>query len=172
MVSKSLDILVLLKLALEDAPLPYAELARELSMSASEVHAAVKRCARAGLVDLESRQPRHQAMEEYLLHGVRYAFPAIRGSIVRGMPTSFAAPPLSEEIPAGEDAIPVWPDAEGEARGYAIEPLYRSAPAAARRDPRLYQLLALVDALREGRARERKIAEALLRNLLAHARAA
>ena len=88
------------------------------------------------------------------------------------MPTSFAAPPLSEEIPAGnDDAIPVWADAEGEARGYAIEPLHRSVPAAARRDPKLYELLALVDALREGRARERKLAEVGLRNRLAHAHA-
>jgi hypothetical protein len=32
-------------------------------------------------------------------------------------------------------------------------------PKAARRDPVLYELLALVDALRDGRARERRMAE-------------
>ena len=41
----------------------------------------------------------------------------------------------------------------------ALEPLYKTAPAAALRDPTLYELLALVDAIRDGRARERKIAE-------------
>ena len=34
-----------------------------------------------------------------------------------------------------------------------------SAPKAARRDGRLYELLALIDVLREGRTRERQIAE-------------
>ena len=35
---------------------------------------------------------------------------------------------------------------------------YSSVPAACRVDPKLYELLALVDAIRDGRARERKIA--------------
>jgi hypothetical protein len=52
----------------------------------------------------------------------------------------------------------VWPFPEGEHRGVTLEPLYKSAPAALR-DPFLYELLALIDALREGRVRERKLAE-------------
>jgi hypothetical protein len=40
-----------------------------------------------------------------------------------------------------------------------VQPLDRSVPQAARRDPALYDLLALVDALRIGRARERGLAE-------------
>ena len=39
-----------------------------------------------------------------------------------------------------------------------LGPLYRTVPAAALRDPILYELLALVDALRDGRARERQLA--------------
>jgi hypothetical protein len=39
-----------------------------------------------------------------------------------------------------------------------LAPLYRSAPEAALRDPQLYELLVLVDAMRAGRARERKLA--------------
>ena len=58
----------------------------------------------------------------------------------------FADPPL------------VWPHPEGEVRGESIEPLYPSAVDAARRDSRLYECLALVDALRIGRAREKKLA--------------
>jgi hypothetical protein len=169
--SKSLDIFVLLKLALQDSPRPYAELARDLGMSASEVHAAVKRSIQAGLVDPDSRLPRKKALEEYLLHGVRYAFPAPRGPVVRGVPTSYAVSPLAEEFPSSDDLIPVWPDPEGSVRGYAIEPLHSSVPSAARRDPALYELLALVDALREGRARERKLAEQALRNRLIHVHA-
>jgi hypothetical protein len=44
-----------------------------------------------------------------------------------------------------------------------LEPLYPSAVDAARRDPVLYECLALVDAIRVGRARERALAVDLLR---------
>jgi hypothetical protein len=47
----------------------------------------------------------------------------------------------------------------GETRGYALEPLHSSVPVAARLDPLLYELLALVDVLREGAARESKLAQ-------------
>ena len=86
------------------------------------------------------------------------------------MPTAYAAPPLNEQIADSDDLPPVWPDAQGDVRGVTFEPLHKTAPAAARRDPVLYELLALVDALREGRIRERRIAErelsARLRRLL------
>ena len=41
-------------------------------------------------------------------------------------------------------------------------------PKAAKNDPALYQLLALVDAIRGGRAREREIAKKELRQILEH----
>ncbi|MGC1646779.1 MAG: hypothetical protein WA741_13190 [Candidatus Sulfotelmatobacter sp.] len=53
---------------------------------------------------------------------------------------------------------PVWPNPAGLVRGIAFSPLYKNVPQAALRDPQLYELLALVDAIREGRAREREIA--------------
>jgi hypothetical protein len=40
-----------------------------------------------------------------------------------------------------------------------FSPLYKSVPEAIRNDPGLYELLALLDAIRDGRARERKLAE-------------
>ena len=43
-------------------------------------------------------------------------------------------------------------------RGQGIAPLYESVPLAAAKDQQLYELLALVDALRVGRARERALA--------------
>jgi hypothetical protein len=52
----------------------------------------------------------------------------------------------------------VWPDAEGSVRGIEFSPLYKNVPQAALRDTKLYELLALVDAIREGRAREREVA--------------
>ena len=104
-------------------------------------------------------KPNASALEEFLLHGLKYAFPVQRGSVTRGVPTSYAAPPLNAEIAPGDELPPVWPWPEGDTRGVALEPLYKTAPVAALRDPVLYEFLALVDAIRDGRARERKMAE-------------
>ena len=60
----------------------------------------------------------------------------------------------------------MWPYAEGKVRGYAFAPLYRTVPEAALRDPALYELLALVDAIRDGRARERSLARQALEKRL------
>jgi hypothetical protein len=133
-------------------------------MSPSEVHAAVARAVAAGLLqgtELHNR-PNLSAVEEFLLHGVKYAFPAERGAPARGVPTSYAAEPLRKLISQGSEPALVWPYPDGLVRGTAFEPLYRSAPKAALQDPELYEYLALVDALRDGRARERKLAEEMI----------
>jgi hypothetical protein len=74
------------------------------------------------------------------------------------MPTSYAGPPLSSNLIKSDEPPPVWPDPEGNVRGYEFSPLYRSVPKAAQRDNELYELLTLVDAIRDGRARERDLA--------------
>jgi hypothetical protein len=129
-------------------------------MSASEVHAAVKRAQASHLLhgpELGER-PNLSAMEEFLTHGLKYAFPAERGGATRGVPTSYAAQPLREVLTPGNEPPPVWPYPAGSQRGIALAPLYKQAPKAALRDPGLYELLALVDAIRDGRARERNLA--------------
>jgi len=150
---KPQDVCILLKIvALGRAPWSYGPLAYELAMSASEVHAGVKRATEAGLMRLDGGwgYPDPAALEEFLAHGVRYAYAPERGGLTRGIPTSYAAPPLDRLVSASGEPPPVWPDANGEVRGYAFSPLYKSVPQAARRDPRLYELLALVDAIRGG----------------------
>lgn len=169
---KPQDLYVVLKLV-SDAPerASYARLARELGMSASEVHASVRRAQMSGLLHgpaLDGR-PNVLAIEEFLVHGLKYAFPAERGSLTRGLPTSYATEPLSDKIAPGDDPVPVWPDPNGRKRGVAFAPLHKSAPAAASRDASLYQYLALADALREGRARERQLAEQEVRRRLREA---
>ena len=134
----------MLKLLVDGSGKTYAQLSQELGMSASEIHAAVRRSAEAGLIEPVTRAPLRKPLEEYLLHGVRYAFPAKRGSLARGIPTAYAAPPLSAQISLDE-LPPVWPDPEGQTKGYAIEPLYRSVPKAVKSNPKLYELLALVE---------------------------
>ncbi len=96
---------------------PHAVVAAELGMSASEFHAAVQRLGQAGLVEQKDRRIRQGAVREFLIHGLRYAFPVVMGGLTRGMPTSYAAPPLSEFISFGKENIPVWPDALGEKLG-------------------------------------------------------
>jgi hypothetical protein len=49
----------------------------------------------------------------------------------------------------------VWPDAENETWGSVVESFYPRVPDAAKADARLYELLALTDALRIGRPWER-----------------
>jgi predicted transcriptional regulator len=73
---KPQDLLVALKLltaAEEDRTFP--RLAAALGMSASEVHASVKRAVASGLVNPEARTARKAALLEFLVHGVRYVFP-------------------------------------------------------------------------------------------------
>jgi hypothetical protein len=165
------DIVVLAKLvSYGGARPPIARVAGDLALSPSQVHASLKRLERSRLIDAQSSRPLLKAVEEFLIHGVKYAFPVERGEPTRGVPTAYAAPPLSDQISGGGDLPPVWPDAEGKVRGITLEPLHRAAVEAARRDPAVHELLALIDALRDGRARERQLAEkelsARLRRLL------
>lgn len=175
MTLKPQDVYVVLKiLAARSRRAPYAKLASELSMSASEVHASVKRARASGLMHGEALEncPNVAALEEFLVHGLKYAFPAERGELTRGVATSYGAAPLRALIASTGDPVPVWPCAEGRQRGMAFAPLYRSAPQAALHDEPFHELLALVDALRDGRVRERKFAEAELRRRLREANAA
>ncbi len=159
MILKPQDIFITLKLVVRDGSAwSYPALSNELSMSASEVHAGVKRAVAAKLMDMHRRAPVKSNLLEFLIHGVKYAYPPDRGGLTRGIPTSHAAQPLRELIMQPDEPPPVWPDPEGQVRGYEFSPLYSSVPHACKADSKLYELLALVDAIRDGRARERKIA--------------
>jgi len=170
MILKPQDVVVLLKLvALGDRAWTFQGLAVELSISQSEVHAAVRRAVAARLMTEAASgagRPVRAAFLEFLVHGVKYAFPPERGELTRGVPTGYAAPPLDKVIAGSSEPPPVWPYAEGKVRGYAFAPLYRTVPEAALRDPALYELLALVDAIRDGRARERSLAQQALEKRL------
>ena len=113
-----------------------------------------------------------EALTEFAVHGVRYAFPAKMGAIRRGIPTSFGASPLSAQISAAPGEAPVWPHAKGESRGPSLNPLHEHVPEAALSDPALYEPLALLDAMRTGRSRERMLAQKLFSDRLSLSRAA
>lgn len=161
MILKPQDIVILLKLiAIGKSDWSYAKLAVDLDMSSSEVHAAVKRSLRAQLAFRYNSRiiPNTKNLKEFIIHGIRYVFVPERGEITRGMPTIFAAAPMANELVSSGEPPPVWPDPEGDMRGQSFSPLYKSVPSAARKDGKLYELLVLVDALRGGNTRERKIA--------------
>lgn len=170
MILKPQDIVVALKLC-GYAPItrpPYGTIAAELKMSASEINSAVQRLKAFRLLHSPemSEKPNLSALEEFLIHGVKYAFPATRGGMTRGMPTSYAAEPLCRLIKAGSEPVPVWADPQGTTRGIALAPLYKTVPEAAKLDSLLYERLALIDAIRDGRERERNLAEKELKNRL------
>jgi hypothetical protein len=179
---KGQDVLVLLaRLAHPDREWTYPALATALSISVSEAHAATRRLVEAGLLEnAESRRgprskslgtltdfrgptegnhrPRREAAKEFLIHGFKYVFPCRPGTWLQGVPTAHSAEPLSKSISSAETDAYVWPSARGSMRGLAIAPVYRSAPEAALQDPKLHRLLALLDGVRVGRARERALA--------------
>ena len=146
----------------------YPELAVSSGLSMSEVHGALRRAEAAGLLHFEAKKPHIllDACKEFLFHGARYAFPALRGGMVAGIPTAHAAPPLNTQIAPSSDPPPVWPSVKGKLRGLALQPLYPSAPSAALKNQRLYESLALLDAIRAGNARERSLARKFLEERL------
>lgn len=163
------DIVILLKIAmLGERTWQNKDLAASLHISASEVSESLRRSAYAGLFQRASGQVSRLALLDFLIYGLRFVFPQQPGAIVQGIPTAHSAPPLNAVISDGGVRY-VWPAARGPVKGQTIEPLYPGAVLAALEDPNLYELLALLDALRVGRARERELARQELQKRLLHA---
>lgn len=164
---KPQDIVVVLALLSRASPPTslYPDLAAITGLAMSAVHGAIKRAVASKLVLFQQRKPvvLKAALLEFLVHGVRYAFPPVLGGLTRGVPTAYAAAPLSEVIAPSADPAPVWPHAKGSVRGLSVAPLYPSVPEAALKDAPLYAALALLDALRMGQARERDAAQRLFK---------
>ena len=151
------DVAVALRLLLspEDR---YEPLADALVTSTSAVHRSVARLQLARLCRPASRTVAPEELHEFLLHGVRFAFPPILGAERSGIPTTVAHPELQTLFKDGVDSKPlVWGSDLGSVRGESIAPLFPGVPAVASRDARLHELLAGVDVLRTGSSRERRI---------------
>lgn len=163
---KPQDLFVLLALLARgsEAVATYAELAAQTGLASSAVHGALKRATVARLARHHDRQPvlLKPQLREFVLHGAKYAFPAVHSRLTRGVPTAYAAEPLNSVIAPSSDPPPVWPHKNGSARGVGLVPLYPTVPEAALRDVKLYALLALFDAIRSGQARERNLAQGML----------
>lgn len=152
-----LDVVVLLKIVTyATTSWKQEQLAATLHISQSEVSKSLVRSKYAGLVDVTGKKVMKLALVEFLQNGVKYTFPQRPGAIVRGIATAHSAAPLNNIIKSDEHYV--WPSGKGNLRGQAITPLYPSVVDAVQNDKLLHELLALVDAVRVGRAREKEIA--------------
>ncbi len=166
---KPQDLLVLFKLAGKPRErFTYAGLSESLGIAASEGHASIARVMQSRLASADDNGINvvRSAFIEFVIYGAIHSFPAVMGPATRGVPTGYAAAPLKELINQPDEMPPVWPDSQGGVRGFALYPLYPSVPRAVKRDPLLYENLSLFDALRSGAARERELAQQLLRERL------
>jgi len=146
---KPQDILICLKLAVwPDENWHFDTLAISLGVSASEAHAGVGRLKSARLLESTGRRPLRRNLTECIVHGVKYFLPAQLSGMTTGMRTAYAVQPLCDHFLEDGLPLPVWPDPEGDTYGLELSPLFHSVPFAAVRDPELYQLLSLVDAIR------------------------
>ncbi|WP_217632571.1 hypothetical protein [Marinobacter sp. AC-23] len=142
----------------------------ETGIGKSQISNALHRCFDVGLAkkDRKTNVPRAntKALLEFIVYGVKYVFPARSGKLARGIGTAFAAPVLEDQLFSAGELSPVWPDARGNKKGLEVEPLFKTVGHAVRRDPELYALLALVDAIRIGNPREANLAAELLKKHL------
>lgn len=156
------DVVVLLHIVGAGPGWTVRELAGHLEIARAGVQRSLQRLDRADLFALSRRRLHLSQTEEFLVHAMRYVFPAQLGGEVRGMPTAWAAAPLDGRLAATDEAPPVWPTPDGHVRGAALEPLHPVVPRLAAKDAALGERLALVDAIRVGDARVRRLAVELL----------
>jgi len=159
-----LDVLILLKIiSLGEKNWFQTDIAEALTISQSEVSKSLKRLKTSWLLaHSNSIVIMRENVFEFLCYGIKYIFPQWPGSIVRGIATAHSAPVLNNNIISNENYV--WPYAKGKIKGQSIIPLYPTAPKASIDDRKLYELLALIDAIRIGNAREKEIASKKLKN--------
>ncbi len=158
----------LVSLGMSESRPTLGKIGSALEIGPSGVKGSLDRLQSSRLADRE-RRPLLPQLEEFLVHGVQYSFPASAGPPARGIPTAWGVEDLLPDY-VSEGPVPVWRSGAGEVRGYALEPLSKRALLARENDPALYNLLALVDALRLGDARVRVLAGDRLRQMLSAGR--
>lgn len=182
---KSQDIVIMLKLvSLEDQikhgqldgstisdPFALRNLEGELGISKTEISASIRRSIASNLAIKSSDRAKvnRRNLIEFVQHGLKYVFPAKPGAPQRGVATGFAAPMLEGKLVSSGADVYIWPHPEGSRRGLSIAPLFKSVPDAALKDPRLYELLALIDAIRTGNQRETSLAQRSFEERMAYA---
>ena len=135
------------------------DIAIALGLSQSEIAKSLVRLNKAGLIH-DKRLNRSAALE-FIVHAIKYIFPAEVGALATGVPTAISSPFHEKMVVQGSDVY-VWPSIHGKKRGQIIKPLYPELAEAALKDSEFYGLMSAIEILRIGRARERKMAEQYL----------
>lgn len=144
-------------------PRTNSEMAHSLQISESEISESLYRSKFSGLLsDIKGKKVNKQALIDFLVYGLKYAFPTRPSGIGRGFATAHSAIPLKDSIISDEHYI--WEHPEGNMRGLIIEPLYKTVPSIIANNPELYELLAITDAIRTGNSRIYKLAIELLKD--------
>lgn len=169
---KGQDIAILIKLLLKQKAkekIEFKNIAYELYISQSEVTKSIKRLEKSKLLSRYSDDSvelhKHELME-LLLYGVKYLFPAEVNIATRGMATAHSSPLLKKIILSEE--IYVWPYINGNIKGLALTPIYKTLANALDRTPdeNFYAVISALDLIRLGGKRENKIAKEILENYI------
>lgn len=150
-----------------------------MGISRSQCHLAIRRLRKARLLLDASVSPWRVSVtnfNEYVIHALKYDFPAEIGPVMRGIPTAHSADFVAENFHSdsasrGPESHYVWPSAAGSHKGSSLEPLH---PSQLRFVPKrqslsrssyasVYEILVCIDLLRMGQAREQKWAAEWIR---------
>lgn len=142
-------------------------LEKSTGISKSQISLSLKRCIDLKLLLIRDKIPyvNTQELLNVVIPALRFFFPIKKIGNVRGIPISYSSPFLYENIVSGKKLPMVWEDANGTIVGDAIEPLYKTVPYAAVKDPLLYELLVLVDSIRLNAPREKQVAFEQLKDI-------
>jgi DNA-binding transcriptional ArsR family regulator len=158
------DLLIAAKLAVADPSASVRDLEKELGMSKSAVAYSLRRLRALDLIKDDGqggRRVNRLALRECFEHAVRWLVPARPGDFELGLATAHTSEAMAGKLSEDGDPV-VIPLPHGEIRGRAVAPIHPDAPKAAKRDPKLHRLLAIIDSFRIGGAREREVARAEL----------
>ncbi|MCC5898223.1 MAG: hypothetical protein JJU32_09950 [Phormidium sp. BM_Day4_Bin.17] len=163
---KPQDVVILLKVHCWQGNWTYEQLALSLKTSTSVVYESLRRCEISRLYHRNHRRVMRGALLEFLVHGVKYVFPATVGNLKRGIPTAHSAEPLKSLLVFSEPMPYVWAFPRGKVKGQEIKPLYKQLSEVIEDDRRFYEIVCLVDALRIGKVREQELAISVLKERL------
>lgn len=160
---KPQDILLLMKLIV-NSQLSQKELADQLQISQAEISHGLKRLKNSNLLN-SSGKIMKEACVEFLVHAVKFICPAQLGSPAIGIPTSYAHREF-KFIKYSSHEIYVWPHPEGKIKGISLFPIYSTLSQACLDDQELYKLASLLEMIRSGRAREKKIGSEKIQEMI------
>ncbi len=155
------DIVIALQLAHAGDAWTVRSLGDPIGVAPGSIHRGLERLASVGVYEPRGRSLNAAVLDELIRHGLRFVLGGGLGAETRGVPTAWGVAPLRERVSVSAPA-PVWPSPRGTERGPALTPIVDNAVALLDSAPKVATDLALVDAIRIGAARDRRLAMDLL----------